>query len=158
MRNKRLKIEGGSAVYHCTTRTVNGAFLFDPVSRERLLKQLWQVADFSGVEVLTYCVMSNHFHVLFRVPDREVVVVSDRELLRRYAVLYPEPTQYQTMTIRNLKAVLKRGGREAVMWRRRLPLRVCRSVPTLSSSVPIPDGPKACRHVTSIAVLINCCP
>ncbi len=111
-------------MYHCTTPTVNGAFLFDPVSRERLLKQLWQVADFSGVEVLTYCVMSNHFHVLFRVPDREVVVVSDRELLRRYAVLYPEPTQYQTMTIRNLKAVLKRGGREAVMWRRRLLARM----------------------------------
>ena len=124
MRYKRLKIEGRSAVYHCTTRTVNGAFLFDPVAKEQLRRHLWQVADFSGVEVLTYCVMSNHFHVLIRVPDRQEVVVSDRELLRRYAVLYPNPTQYQTMTIRYFKAVLKQGGREAAMWRRRLLARM----------------------------------
>ena len=124
MRYRRLKIKGRSAVYHCTTRTVNGAFLFDTMAKERLRKQMWQVADFSGVEVLTYCLMSNHFHVLIRVPDREEIVVSDRELLRRYAVLYPEPAPYQTMTIRYFRAVLKKGGREATMWRRRLLARM----------------------------------
>ncbi len=124
MRYKRLKIEGRSAVYHCTTRTVNGAFLFDAIAKERLRRQLWQVADFSGVEVLTYCLMSNHFHILLRIPDQEEVAVSDRELLRRYVVLYPESTQYQTMTIRYLKAVLKKGGEEAAMWRRRLLARM----------------------------------
>ena len=30
---------------------------------------------------------------LIRVPDREGLVLSDLELLRRYAVLYPEPTR-----------------------------------------------------------------
>ncbi len=124
MRTRRLKISGASAVYHCISRTVDGAFLFDEVSKERLGKQLWQVADFSGVEMLTYCVMSNHFHVLIRVPDREEVVLSDRELVRRYGVLYPERTAYQTMTVKYLAAVLKRGGEEAQMWRRRLLARM----------------------------------
>ena len=124
MRTRRLKLVGCSAVYHCISRSVNGAFLFDAVSKERLRQQLWQVADFSGVEVLTYCLMSNHFHVLVRVPDGENVVLSDEELVRRYAVLYPERTEYQTMTIRYLETVLKRGGREAVMWRRRLLARM----------------------------------
>ncbi len=124
MRNRRLKILGASAVYHCISRTVAGAFLLNAVAKERLRRQLWQVADFSGVEILTYCLMSNHFHVLIRVPDREEVVVSDRELLRRYEVLYPKPTPYQTMSVKYLAGVLKRGGKEATMWRRRLLARM----------------------------------
>ena len=59
-----MKIGGTAAVYHCMTRTVNGEMLFKDREKEMLRKMLWQVADFSGVEVLTYCVMSNHFHVL----------------------------------------------------------------------------------------------
>ncbi len=43
----------------------------DGVAKEVLRKQLWQIADFSGVEVITYCLMSNHFHLLIRVPDKE---------------------------------------------------------------------------------------
>ncbi len=124
MRQRRLKVSGASAVYHCISRAVNGEFLFDAISKERLRRQLWQVADFSGVEVLTYCLMSNHFHILIRVPDREEVVLSDRELVRRYAELYPEPTPYQPMKVKYLKEVLKRGGREAALWRRRLLARM----------------------------------
>ena len=115
---------GGAAVYHCINRTVNGAFLFDELVKERLRRQLWQVADFSGVEVLTYCLMNNHFHVLIRVPDKEEVVLSDLELVRRYAVLYPEPTPYQAMTVKYLRAILKQGGEEAVLWRKRLLARM----------------------------------
>ncbi len=103
---------------------MDGTFLFDAIAKERLRRQLWQVADFSGVEVLTYCLMSNHFHFLIRVPDREELVLTDWELLRRYAVLYPEPTPYQAMTVKYLAAALKRGGKEAAMWRRRLLARM----------------------------------
>ncbi len=51
-----------------------------------LCKQLWQVAEFCGVEILTYCIMSNHFHVLVRVPER--VDLSNDELLKRAEILY----------------------------------------------------------------------
>jgi REP element-mobilizing transposase RayT len=78
-----MKVRGGcDAVYHCMTRTVNGELLFKDREKEVLRKMLWQVADFCGVEVLTYCIMSNHFHVLVRVPDLQKV--SDHELIRRY--------------------------------------------------------------------------
>jgi REP element-mobilizing transposase RayT len=36
-------------------------------------KMLWQLADFCGVEVLTYAIMSNHLHVVVRVPVKESV-------------------------------------------------------------------------------------
>ncbi|MFP4156606.1 MAG: transposase [Opitutales bacterium] len=98
-------------VYHCMTRTVDGAFLFGDREKEIFRKMLWQVADFSGVEVLTYCVMSNHFHVLVRVDGGQRV--SDGELMRRYRVLYPKPTKYQAASAKILARKLRDGGEEA---------------------------------------------
>ena len=70
MRRARIKVPAadGEAVYHVMTRTVNGEFLIDDVGKEVLRKQLWQVADYCGVQILTYAILSNHFHVLLRVP------------------------------------------------------------------------------------------
>jgi putative transposase len=106
-----MKVRGCSAVYHVMTRTVNGERLFGDREKEVLRKMIWQVADFSGVEVLTYCIMSNHFHVLVRVP--EPVRVPDAELLRRYSVLYPKPTKYQEASLTQLALTLAVGGEEA---------------------------------------------
>lgn len=86
MRSARIKKEG-TAVYHCMSRAVAGEMLLDDGAKEMLRRMLWEVADFSGVEVLAYCVMTNHFHVLVRVP---VVAepLTREEVLRRYRVLY----------------------------------------------------------------------
>jgi len=122
MRTRRLKVSGFDATYHCMTRTVNGERLFGDREKEVLRKMLWQVADFCGVELLTYCIMSNHFHVLLRVPDR--ATISDKELLRRYRVLYPKPTKYQTATIEVMESNLKAGGEEAEAIRKKLLARM----------------------------------
>jgi len=108
------------------TRTVNGERLFKDREKEVLRKMLWQVADFCGVEVLTYCVMSNHFHVLLRVSPSTASGqgISDKELLRRYKVLYPKPTKYQTATIEVMEKDLKKGGEEAVAIRKKLLARM----------------------------------
>ncbi|MFP4069669.1 MAG: transposase [Opitutales bacterium] len=104
--HRRFKVSGEyDGYYHCMTRTVNGERLFADREKEVLRKMIWQVADFSGVEVLTYAVMSNHFHVLVRVPAE--AEVSDEELVRRYRVLYPKPTKYQTASIEVMEATLK---------------------------------------------------
>ena len=63
MRSARLKVRDQAAVYHCVTRVVGGAMLLDKKAKEVLRKQIWYMAEFCGVEVLTYCVMTNHFHV-----------------------------------------------------------------------------------------------
>lgn len=104
------------------TRTVNGEHLFGDREKEVLRKMLWQVADFCGAEVLTYCVMSNHFHVLLKVPV--VQEISDVELMRRYKVLYPKPNKYQTASIEVMTTELKLGGDEAEAIRRRLMARM----------------------------------
>ena len=79
MRIRSMKITGRVAVYHCMTRTVNKEMLFGDVAKELLRRMIWQAADFSGVDVLSYCVMNNHFLVLVRVPDGREVEVGDWE-------------------------------------------------------------------------------
>jgi REP element-mobilizing transposase RayT len=110
-RQRRFKSKHNAAVYHCISRTINGEKLFDAHAKEILQKQLHQAAEFSGVEIVTYALMSNHFHVLVRVPEQGVV--SNEELLRRYKALYPQPTKWATAQIEVLEATLKQGGKDA---------------------------------------------
>ena len=50
--------------------------------------------------------------------------VSDQELLRRYRVLYPKPTKYQTASIAVMEKALLDGGEEADEIRRKLLVRM----------------------------------
>ncbi len=104
------------------SRTVNGELYFEDFEKEVLRKMVWQVADFCGMEVLTFCIMSNHFHVLVRVPEPSEI--SDVELLRRYRSLYPKPTKYQSASVATLETQLARGGDEAGALRRKLLARM----------------------------------
>ena len=99
------------------TRTVNGAFLLDDPAKEVLRKQLWQIAAYCGIRVLTYAIMSNHFHVLVRV--HKAGGLSDAELLRRYALLYPKPTRFQQQRIEVIQHWLSTGDPEGEAWRKR---------------------------------------
>jgi len=85
MRHARVKAEG-TGCYHVVSRIVDRAFKLDDGEKEIFRKMMRKAEAFSGVRVLTYAVMSNHFHLLVAVPERGEV---DRaELLRRMTVLY----------------------------------------------------------------------
>jgi putative transposase len=87
MRLARVKGRGdGSAVYHCISRTVGGQLLLDDGCKAKLVGLLLPLARFCGLEVITYCMMGNHFHLLVRVP--EPVPLSDEVLLRRAEDFY----------------------------------------------------------------------
>jgi putative transposase len=90
MRVARIKApEGRVGVYHCMTRVAGKQHLLDDVGKEKLVKLMHPLAKFCEVEVITYCVMSNHFHVLVRVPPRrEPTSISDRELLEKLRTFY----------------------------------------------------------------------
>lgn len=117
MRQSRLKIHSAEApaAYHCISRTVNGERIIDAPAREVLRRQIWQVADFCGVQVLTYAILANHFHVLVYVPQQ--APISDAELLRRYRQLHPRPTSYQTARLDVIASGLRQGTSEAAIWR-----------------------------------------
>ena len=72
--------------YHLISRIANRAFYLTDEERTRFVERLWRVARFSGVEVLAYCFMSNHFHLLVHLP--ETPELSDEELFDHIAALY----------------------------------------------------------------------
>jgi len=111
MRKKRIKIRENIAYYHLMSRTVNGEAFFGDVEREVLRRMIWQVCEFSGVRVVTYAVMKNHFHLLVEVPEAKTVV-TDGELVRRFRVLYPRPTPWQPMPWRVLEKHLRENSPE----------------------------------------------
>jgi len=113
MRKRRIKVIHGDGFYHCMTRTVNGDRLLKSQDKEVLRRMIRQVADFSGVDVLTYCVMDNHFHVLIRIAHN-AKEVSDSEIVRRYRCLYPSGGKYQQMTPDILKHLLQNNDHQAL--------------------------------------------
>ena len=102
--------EGVRGFYHLMSRTVNGEKWFGMREKEYLRKLVWQVAGFSGIKVITYAVMDNHFHVFAEVPpEREV---PDAELVRRFEVLYPKTTPWQPLSGEALAKLLADNGVE----------------------------------------------
>lgn len=86
MRLPRIKLQGKSVVYHCMSRIVGREPLLDQLCRYKLVGLIKRMCRFCGVELITHCVLNNHFHILVWVPA--VQDLSDEELLRRMELLY----------------------------------------------------------------------
>jgi putative transposase len=84
MRTGRLLAEEGAAeaCYHCVTRVVDRRFAFGEREKEKFVEILRAYEEFCGVQVLTFCVMSNHVHVLVHVPKPPERMPDDSELVR----------------------------------------------------------------------------
>jgi len=78
------------ALYHILSRVVNREFRFKDEEREVFRMFMRMYENFSGCRVLSYCVMSNHFHILLEVPPMPKGGISDGELLKRLGVLNGE--------------------------------------------------------------------
>ena len=68
---------GKPAIYHCISRVVDRRFVFGDGEREAFRMFMRMQENFTGCRVLTYCVMSNHFHVLLEVPPAPEGGISD---------------------------------------------------------------------------------
>lgn len=69
-RARILGAENTDACYHVMSRTTGGDRLFDAEDKEALRRTMRKMAVFTGVKLLTWCILDNHFHVLIRVPNR----------------------------------------------------------------------------------------
>ncbi len=78
------------AIYHCVSRVVDRRFVFEATERERFRMFMRMYENFSGCRVLSYCIMSNHFHILLEVPPMPLGGISDAELLKRLSAIYTE--------------------------------------------------------------------
>ena len=77
-------------IYHCVSRVVDRRFVLGDAEREKFRTFMRMYENFSGCRVLSYCVMSNHFHILLEVPPMPKGGISDTVLLQRLAAIQSE--------------------------------------------------------------------
>jgi len=104
MRTARIKADG-AGYYHCVSRVIERQFKFGDREKEKFTEMMRRTEDFCGVKVVTHCVMSNHFHILVKVPEREAI--SDGELVRRLGRLY------QPVLVKQIAAELEEARKAA---------------------------------------------
>lgn len=107
----------GDAIYHCMSRTTGGDFLFTDEVKEAMRCLLWSLSEYCGIQVITYCMMSNHFHLLLRVGKRRLV--SDAELLASYRKLHPRLSAEKAAHLSHIETDMREGGPVAQAWRER---------------------------------------
>ena len=83
---QRERSEG--EVYHVTMRGTGRQLIFeDAKDRERFLEVLARETSENDAEVLAWCLMGNHAHILLHVPLEKMAVIM-RELGRTYAMYF----------------------------------------------------------------------
>lgn len=91
MRDLRLLAAPGRVgVYHLCSRIVDKRFVIKHREKVRFMELARSGAAFAGMELVTWCVMDNHFHLLVRVPPIDAENLDDEEILSRLAHLYAE--------------------------------------------------------------------
>jgi len=82
-----LAADGGC--YHCVSRVVDRQFIFGANEKRCFVATMRKLEAFLDIRVLTYSVMSNHFHLLIEVPRDDAKVRLNADSLRdRLPLLY----------------------------------------------------------------------
>ena len=116
-RRRILGVRQSSNSYHVMSRTAGGERLFGEIEKEAFVRVMRRLERFAGVDVLTYAVMGNHFHLLVRVPDRERFLArfegdgGEERLLKHLSLLYSK--QYLGALRQELADLRTQGMEEA---------------------------------------------
>jgi len=85
-RTQRMIIDDQSTVYHVMSRTALDGFPLGDIEKDFMLDLIRRYATLYLVEILGFCLMGNHFHILVRViPDYKF---GDADILKRYVDFY----------------------------------------------------------------------
>lgn len=96
------------AAFHVFSRTIADLPPWSEEERERLQHLIRIYAYHFGLEYYTYCVLPNQFHILLKSPQNRAF--REDELVRRYQVVYSDPSAMQVEMLRALYEELRAGG------------------------------------------------
>ena len=85
MSNSNNRDKSPEKAYHLISRIAHRVYFLEDDERSDFLEIVRRAAEFAGIELLGWCVMTNHFHLLVYLPAPRFV--DEPEVLRRYGVL-----------------------------------------------------------------------
>ncbi|MCC5839131.1 MAG: hypothetical protein JJT96_03320 [Opitutales bacterium] len=111
---------------HMMSRVVQKRFLIDEDGMGEMRRILRTQAAFAGLDVITFCFLKNHFHILVHLdPEKARGAVSDEELIRRFRALYGSKRSPSLgVDAEELEAVFERHEERAETLRRKMLARM----------------------------------
>lgn len=79
------RIEDYDTVHHILNRIAHQVYFLGDAERDDFVKIFRRCAEYCGIQLLAWCMMTNHFHLMIHLP--EPIHVDESEVLRRYGVL-----------------------------------------------------------------------
>jgi len=111
----------GRSFYHCVSRVVDRRFVFESKDKAVFRRILRLLERFTGVRAVTYCMMSNHFHVLLDVPDREELAPLRLEELLELLPELHDPVAAEGVRQEIVRALAsERAGERNAAWRQEM--------------------------------------
>ncbi len=90
-RSARMLFDDGPATYHVMSHAALDGHPLGAVEKDYLVSLIRRFAELYFVNILGFCIMGNHFHLLVRIfPGSEV---SDEEVLQRFKSRYGEKAE-----------------------------------------------------------------
>ena len=100
-RTKRLIINDETAVYHVMSRTALDGFPLEDIEKDFMLDLIRRYSSLYFVEILGFCLMGNHFHLLVRMfRDHKF---SDEDIQKRYENFYGDERVFAAGWIPSLR-------------------------------------------------------
>ena len=92
MRQLRILVpDEMDGLYHVVSRVVDRRMIFGEVEKKKFRELAIGYAGFSGIQIVAWCIMDNHFHLLLQVPAKaggEAGKLSINDILRRLRCIY----------------------------------------------------------------------
>ena len=82
------EVEG---LYHVVSRVVDRRMIFGEEEKKKFRELAVAYTGFSGIQIVAWCIMDNHFHLLLKVPAKacgEAAKLPVKEILRRLRCIY----------------------------------------------------------------------
>jgi REP element-mobilizing transposase RayT len=103
-RTQRLKINDETAVYHVMSRTALDGFPLGDVEKDFMMDLFKRYSTLYFVEILGFCLMGNHFHILLRMfPDHKF---TDEDIKKRFVGFYGDERVFADGLIPSLREKL----------------------------------------------------
>jgi REP element-mobilizing transposase RayT len=109
MNARRILVPVGTdGLYHVVSRVVDRRMALGEAEKRQFLKWAVAYAAFGGLELVAWCLMDNHFHLLVRVPAEDSANLPEAVILARMERIY------RREEMREIKRMLAlQGGAEA---------------------------------------------
>jgi putative transposase len=97
----RMVLNGEPGVYHVVSRTALDGFVLGDIEKDFLLNLIRRLSRVYFSEVLGFCLMGNHFHLLVRMHPGEDQ--TDEEIKRRFSLYYGKEVEIREGQIPHLR-------------------------------------------------------